>query len=232
MAQKAKLAVLLFGRALAVLLLVIGLFMLSGWIGSSWARNSGWIEPETGIEIMVATNGVHTSLILPLVTPQMDWRPYFPADDVEHADLPYSHISISWGQREVFLNTPTWADLKPITVWHAATGSEALLHVVHYVRPAPAENFRPMRLRREEYLRLAEAIEAQILPHDNRTQYTGYHSQDVFYETDGHYHVGNTCNQWTGDMLAAAGVKVGFWTPFSGGVMKWIDIPRRPSDSH
>lgn len=32
----------------------------------------------------------------------------------------------------------------------------------------------------------------------------------------------HTCNQWTGDMLADAGVPVGWWTPFAGSVMKWV----------
>ncbi|MFN2100493.1 DUF2459 domain-containing protein [Altererythrobacter sp. MF3-039] len=225
MAAKTKPALILAGRTLAVLLLALGLFVLAGWIGSSVPRNGDWTEPESGIEIMAATNGVHTELVLPLVTPQKDWRREFPASDLEHQDRPYTHISVSWGQRDVFLNTPTWADLKPITVWHAITGSEALMHVSHYVRPAPGENFRPITLRADEYIRLVEAIEAQSLPAEERAKYPGYYSQDVFYETGGSYHVGNTCNQWTGDMLAAAGVKIGLWTPFSGGVMKWVERP-------
>ena len=213
----------LAGRSLALLLLALGLFVLSGWIGSSIPRNVDWVEPESGIEIMVSTNGVHTALVLPLVTPHKDWHTDFPVSDVARPDLPYTHISVSWGQREVFLNTPTWADLKPITVWHAATGSEALMHVAHYVRPAPSEDFRPLRLRQREYARLVAAIEAHVLGAERRARYPGYYSQDVFYETGSNYHIGKTCNQWTSDMLAAAGVRTGWWTPFSGGVMKWID---------
>lgn len=211
------------GKALAVILLALGLFVLAGWIGSSIPRNADWAEPDQGIEIMVATNGVHTSLVLPAFTERKNWYDDFPSSDILRPHRAYTHVSISWGQREVFLNTPTWADLEPVTVWHAATGSEALLHVAHYVRPVPNEDFRKLMLRKDEYARLVTAIEAHILPADQRERYPGYYSQDVFYETDGDYHVGNTCNQWTGDMLAEAGVRIGFWTPFSGGVMKWID---------
>ena len=28
-----------------------------------------------------------------------------------------------------------------------------------------------------------------------------------------------------GNMLAEGGVQMGWWTPFAGGVMKWIDQP-------
>ena len=31
-----------------------------------------------------------------------------------------------------------------------------------------------------------------------------------------------TCNQWTSDVLAGAGIRTGWWTPFAGGVMKWV----------
>lgn len=226
MATQAQRALILAGRTLAVLLLALGLFVLAGWIGSSIPRNGDWTEPDYGVEIMVSTNGVHTALVLPVVTPQKDWREDFPASDVERPDLPYTHVSVSWGQREVFLNTPTWWDLKPITVWHAATGSEALLHIAHYVRPATSEDFRSLRLRPHEYARLVEAIEAEMLSPTDRTRYPGYYSQDVFYETGSEYHVGKTCNQWTSDMLSAAGVRTGLWTPFAGGVMKWVAQPQ------
>ena len=93
---------------LAGVLLALALFALAGWIGSSIPRNDGWREPADGVEIMIETNGVHTALVLPLVTPEKDWRTRFPATDLALPDRDYTHVSISWGEREVFLNTPTW----------------------------------------------------------------------------------------------------------------------------
>ncbi|MBO9519016.1 MAG: DUF2459 domain-containing protein [Porphyrobacter sp.] len=214
------------GRALAALflgiVLAIALFALAGWIGSSIPRNSGWVEPDDGVEIMVETNGVHTALILPLVTPEKDWRVDFPVTDVAPSSEPYTHISISWGEREVFLNTPTWWDLSPATVVRIiGVGGEGLLHVAHYVRPAPSEYVRPLTISREEYRRLVAAIE-QSLPQGPKVRHHGYGPQDVFYDAPGEYTVSNTCNQWTSDMLAKAGVRTGWWTPFAGGVTKWV----------
>ena len=53
-------------------------------------------------------------------------------------------------------------------------------------------------------------------------RHDGYGPQDVFYDAPGTYTLRNTCNQWTSNMLAAAGVRTGWWTPFAGGVMKWV----------
>lgn len=213
----------LIWRLFAWLALVIGVYFLAGWIGSSLPRNAGWQEPAQGIEILVETNGVHTAIIMPLVTQQKDWRADFPAADVAAPDRPYTHVAVSWGEREVFLNTPTWADLSPLTVLRIVTvGGEGVLHIAHYVRPAPNAAARPLRLSEADYARLVRRIEQEIPPRAARRKYRGYGADDVFYDGLGRYTPIRDCNEWTSDMLAAAGVRTGRWTPFAGGVMRWV----------
>ena len=218
-----RLAAWLVGGLASLIVLVL----LTGWLGSSIPRNADWREPADGIEIMVATNGVHTELVLPLVTAVKDWREDFPVNDIPAPDRPYTHVAVSWGEREVFLDTPTWADLRPATALRAMIGGDALLHVAYYVRPAPGPDNRPLRLTAAQYRRLVERIEAAVPPPDRRAKHRGYADWDVFYDARGRYRWNNTCNQWTSDTLAAAGVRTGWWTPFAGGVMKWA--PRPPS---
>jgi uncharacterized protein (TIGR02117 family) len=206
----------------------IALFLLIAWIGSSIPRNGDWREPERGIEIMVESNGVHTALVLPIVTLERDWREVFPIADIGRPDRPYTHVSISWGERQVFLETPTWWDLKASTVLRiAGVGGEGLLHVAWYVRPAPGEDNRPLRMTRAEYRRLLAAID-RALPQGRWVAHPGYGDYDAFYEAPGRYTIRNTCNQWTSDTLAAAGVKTGRWTPFAGGVIKWVPERGQP----
>ena len=220
-----------FVRALiAWFALALGLFFLAGWIGSSIPRNRDWREPPVGdpaaVTIFVETNGVHTALVLPKYTAQKDWSEAFPVADLGNPARPYTHVSVSWGEREVFLNTPTWADLSPLTVLHIiGLGGEGLLHVAHYVRPDPADDIRPLRLSAAQYATIVRRIEAILPPGpigEPRRHYPGYGNYDAFYEARGRYTAANTCNQWTSDTLAAAGVRTGTWTPFAGGVMKWV----------
>ena len=120
-----------------------------------WPRNSDWVEPdpreEPTVEIMVGHNGIHTEIAMPLVSLEKDWRGTFPASDIEASARPYTHVSVSWGERKFFLETPTWADVNPLTVIGAMFGGEGVLHVAHYVRPAPSEDYRILHLRPEEY---------------------------------------------------------------------------------
>jgi uncharacterized protein (TIGR02117 family) len=224
-ARYLKIAARIARWVFAGLLAIVLLFALGGWIGSAIPRNRDWQEPADGVAILVGTNGVHTELVLPLVTSEKDWRPVFPAADLPVPDRPYTHVAVSWGEREVFLNTPTWWDLSPVTVLRiVGIGGEGLIHATHYVRPAPSDDLRSLTLTSAQYRRLVAAIE-RSLPKGRRVRHDGYGPQDVFYDAPGRYTLSNTCNQWTGDMLAAAGVRTGWWTPFAGGVMKWVASP-------
>ncbi len=206
------------------------LFALVAWIGSSIGRGVDWTEPvaadERTIEIMVGSNGIHTEIAMPLVTAEKDWRAVFPASDIVASDQPYTHVAVSWGERSFFLETPEWTDLTLSTAVGAMTGGEAVLHVAHYVRPAPADDYRVLRLRASEYRALTQAVESHLVSASDHEVLPGYGSHDVFYSARGTYHIANTCNQWTSDQLAAAGVNVGIWSPLPGGVMKWV--PRAP----
>ncbi|MGZ3195833.1 MAG: DUF2459 domain-containing protein, partial [Croceibacterium sp.] len=142
-------------------------YSLAGWIGSSIPRNAGWREPAANdpgaVTIMVETNGVHTALVLPLVTPERDWQPIFPDSEIAAPSPEYTHIAISWGEKQVFLYTRTWGDLRPWTVLRiVGIGGDGVLHVAHYIRPAPADDIRPLRITREQYARLVAAIDRSL----------------------------------------------------------------------
>ncbi|MFC3099282.1 DUF2459 domain-containing protein [Altererythrobacter lauratis] len=212
-------------------------FLLSAWIGSSLPRPTpasisapiSAPEPSAGdsVTIMVETNGVHTGIIMPIVSAEMDWRAVFPsAGRAVNGRYP-THIAVGWGEREVFLNTPTWADLKLSTALRIALqGGEPVMRVSHYVRPAPGKNFRPLTIARADYARMAEAIAASLAPAGGpHAPLRGVDPHDAYYPARGTYTLAQTCNSWVGDMLAHGGVPMGRWTPFAGGVMKWIDAP-------
>ena len=210
------------------------LFALAGWIGSAIPRNSAWTEPsptEPHVEVMVETNGLHTGIVVPVVTQAKDWRTVFPsaARPAPPWGVEPTHLAFGWGEREVFLNTPTWADLSPGTALRVVTtGGDGLLRVGHYLRPAPSDFHRPLRLRPEEYRRLVMAIQATLPPSppgQDRAAYTSYELGSLYYDALGRYTAWNTCNQWVSDTLAIAGVRTGLWTPFAGGVMKWVPPP-------
>lgn len=205
-------------------------FALAAWVGSTIPANAQGPAPRDGITILVETNDVHTGIVVPVLSEVHDWRRTFPSASQPRPDgrLP-THLAIGWGEREVFLNVPTWSDLEISTALRIAVmGGEPLMRVAHYVRPRSGPNHRPVTLSRAQYARLVRAIEAALptpSPGARREVLRGTYSADAYYEAIGDYTLVTTCNSWVGDVLAEAGVPMGLWTPFAGGVTKWVPIP-------
>lgn len=218
----------MLARIAAGMALAAGLFVLAGWAGGLVPRNAGAVQPADGVQIMVETNGVHTAIVMPIVTQDVDWRRDFPGVALPRGGETPTHISIGWGEREVFLNTPTWGDLKIGTALRIVfAGGQSVMRVASYVRPAPGPDHRPVVVSRDGYLRLARAIRASLPDTGSkpRRALRAIDGGDSYYRALGHYTLANSCNTWTGDRLADAGLSMGLWTPFAGGVMRWIEWP-------
>lgn len=220
------------GTVAVLALLAIG-YPLAAWVGSSIPESGSAAPPSPDaetVQIMVETNGTHTSIVVPIVSEAKDWRESFPSAALSRPDgrMP-THLSIGWGEREVFLNVPTWGDLEASTALRIATvGGDPLVRVSHYVRPGASENHRPLTISLEQYATLVSAIERvlpEVPPGETREILRGTYVEDAYYDAEGSYSLANTCNTWVGDTLAEAGVEMGMWTPFAGGVMKWIPLP-------
>lgn len=218
---------------LTMLVMVVAGYFVLAFIGSTIPQNPGWREPESGVEILVETNGTHTGIVMPVVTAQKDWRLTFPSagEPLPGGQMP-THIAIGYGEREVFLGVPTWGDLTAGTALRIASlGGDSLIRVSHYLRPAPSASYRPLRITPAQYDRLARSIEAQLppMPPTGRTIFRDTYSRDGYYTARGRYTLGNTCNEWVGERLTEAGLPMGLWTPLASGVTKWIPLPAEQS---
>ena len=188
--------------------------------------NAGWTQAEAGVRIYIQSNGIHTGIVMPMVRGAVDWRDLARAEDLRDPRYAtYSHVSFGWGDRSFYLETPTWADVKPLTVIAAATGSErTVMHVDHLPEPRVDADTRAILLRPEEYRRLADFIRASFHAEDGQRpgHQFGYGDYDAFYDARGRYNAIRTCNEWTGEALRHAGVRIGAWTPFPVTVLGWF----------
>ncbi|MEP5938822.1 MAG: TIGR02117 family protein [Erythrobacter sp.] len=215
----------LFTSVLVGLAVIAIVYLLAAWIGSAIPRNADWTPPDDGVQIMVETNGIHTAIVMPLVTEHKDWRTDFPAQHTTASHRPVTHVSVSWGEKQVFLTAEDWADLTPAAAFGAIYGGEGLLHVAHYVRPAPSPDHRMLTISAQDYRKLVASIEPYVASPEAQTRYPGYSYYDVFYDAPGDYNAVMTCNQWTADRLADAGIKTAWWSPFARGVMQYVPDP-------
>jgi hypothetical protein len=105
------------GRVLTAVLALPALYLTAALIGSLVPVNRGWSEPAQGTTIYIADNGVHADIIMPVKADGLDWTPLVPKSDFAAADPNAQWIAFGSGEERVYLNTPTWWDITPRTIW-------------------------------------------------------------------------------------------------------------------
>jgi uncharacterized protein (TIGR02117 family) len=206
---------------LTAFLAVPALYLVTALIGSLVPVNRGWTEPVDGTIIYIADNGVHTDIVMPVSAQGLDWAPFIPRNDFAAPDPNARWIAFGSGEERVYLNTPTWWDLTPRTIWSALAGGKRVMHV-EYV-PDPSYAVREIRLRPEEYRRLWQAVRSDLRfgPGGKpvHVAHPGYGPSDAFYWANGKATALWTCNNWTARQLRLAGVKSSLWSPFAPGLL-------------
>jgi uncharacterized protein (TIGR02117 family) len=205
------------------LLAVLGLpaaYLLAALLGSLIPVNRGWQEPTGGVTVYIADNGVHADLILPVRAAGLDWAPFIPHSDMADASGE-QWIGFGAGERHVYLDTPTWADISPRTALAATAGGERVVHVEYTDDPAYAA--REIRVTPEQYRRLWAAIRAEFRLEEQgraiRISHPGYGPRDAFYQGIGRASALSTCNNWVAGRMRLAGIRTSLWSPFVQGLV-------------
>ena len=207
-------------RGLLAVLAIPALYLLAALIGSLVPVNRGWEEAERGTAFYLADNGIHADIIMPVRAQGLDWAPLIPKSDYAAADPNARWIAFGSGEERVYLETPTWSDITPQTIWSALTGGRRVMHVEYVSDPSYA--VREVRLRPAEYRRLWAAIRSDFELNRSggpqRIDHPGYGCCDAFYRATGRFHALKTCNTWAAGRLRLAGIKTSLWPPLVQGL--------------
>lgn len=196
---------------------LILLYIIAALIGSLWATNPQAEEcKQEKHEVFITTGGIHLDIVVPIEDiPEQLLDPAFQNDTT-------THIAYGWGERNFYLETPTWGDLTFSNGAQALlVSSEPLMHIRCHQKPL--KNWKRLELCEEALQSLFQYLDASFRKNENQ-QWTeipsqGYSRHDFFYEAHGQYHAINTCNTWLNNALKAANVKTGRWSPLTYGIL-------------
>ncbi len=186
-------------------------------------------EPTTEaatIPFFIRSNGVHTDLVVPVKSRYIDWSQQMPYYNTQASDTTYRFVGIGWGDKGFYLETPTWAELKPSTAIRAGFWlGTSLMHATYYREAdlVAGPQCVPLRLTPSQYRRLISYIQ-QSFQRDSTGNFIwipghSYADHDAFYEANNRYSVLNTCNTWANRGLKVSGQKASLWTPFDTGIL-------------
>ena len=171
---------------------------------------------ETSRQIYLQYSPIHADFVVPI--------DYLQARDLEGIELPGrpEYLVIGMGDRDIYVNTPTWGDLKARYALKALfVPSPRAMHVEPAYRKSSAwvtvdlcdGQFESLKAYILDSFKRTESGSVMIIPD---MTYTG---RDRFFEASGVYTLFNSCNNWANGGLKAAGQKTSIWSPFSQGVI-------------
>ena len=158
---------------------------------------------------------MHSDIVLNLETSKVDWNRLLP-QVVQGRKRGY--LAFGWGDKETYLNTPTWNDLKLSTALKALfLNTPSLLHVAYY-RDIRYYQTKELDLTQKQFKSLKQILKREFskVPH---YEAKGFSIDDAFYSSSRVYNAIKTCNSWSGDRLREANIGISYWTPFSFNVV-------------
>lgn len=202
---------------LAVTMLGLGTLIPRPISVSDAARLQSDNNPATR-RILVLSNPIHTDIALP-ADPDVLRALSFVSDAGLNLDYPGVHwVVVGWGSRAFYIETPTWADLKPGPVLKALTWDRSVMHVRRVGQIAEGlEAVRAVDLSNAAFERLAEEIVASFLTmgpgEPIAISNASYDEHDIFFPGVDGFNAFVGCNTWTARILRIAGLRTGVWTP-------------------
>ena len=218
--KKSLRAVGIFLEVLFAFLFLYGTIALYGAI-----IPTGELKTKGELYIYVQSNGIHTDVCLPACTKEMNWLNFLSPDHYSER-CTFEFVTIGWGDKGFFLDTPTWADLKVSTALNAAfLPSMTAMHVKYSEEPKVSHNRKKVYLNRREYSKMVKYIKKSFRLQNNKVQLIsgkGYSFNDNFYEAIESYHLFRTCNRWTNKALKEANIKTGVFALFPNGIISHL----------
>jgi len=186
---------------------------------------TGELKANGELAIYVQSNGIHTDVCLPAHTKEMNWLNFIPSASFKE-NFDFDYVTIGWGDKGFFLDTPTWADLKVSTALNAAfLPSTTAMHVKYSEEPKPSTTRKKVFINRKEYRKMITYIKKSFRLKNKKVQLIegkGYSYDDNFYEANESYHLFRTCNRWTNRVLKEANIKTGVFALFPNGIISHL----------
>jgi len=180
-------------------------------------------ERDKKVTVYITSNGIHTDIVMPIYTKQLNWAHELELPDSLLHDSIRTHLAVGWGDKGFFLETKSWADVKISVVFKAAfhLGNSAM-HVVHVPKPDKNQlQTIELKMTPSQYFRLTEFVKASFSKDGNHYRMITEHPYGMynyFYEADRSYGLTYTCNSWTNSALKVCGQRACVWTAFKGGI--------------
>ncbi|MGS4984404.1 TIGR02117 family protein [Pseudosulfitobacter pseudonitzschiae] len=163
-------------------------------------------------QVLLIAGPIHYDFILPLDD----------ATRTAFADLPDAallmdldgaqNLLVGWGAHDFYTTVGAYGDVTAQAAWRGLTGDSSVIRLDVVGAVPPELELRSLAMTDAQYARFLTALRATF--GDERPLATpGFTDTDLFYPAKGRFNGFRTCNVWVGEMIRAAGLRFGLWTP-------------------
>ncbi|MBT2559938.1 TIGR02117 family protein [Pedobacter sp. ISL-68] len=211
------------GRCSIAFITLIGLYFLIAFCCSRITINTNPSNPKE-VAIYIMTNGVHTDIVVPAVSAEINWTKEIRYQNTLEADSTYQYLAMGWGDKKFYLETPEFSDLKLSNGLRAISGlSTSAMHTTYYKKILEDASCKKIMISKTQYQQLINYILNSFRKDEaghliNVKSNIHYDIGDAFYEAEGSYSIFKTCNTWANAALKSCGQKSCLWTIFDTGI--------------
>ncbi|WP_394689319.1 TIGR02117 family protein [Hoeflea sp.] len=168
--------------------------------------------------VLVISSQIHTDIAFPADADVIENFDFMLRDGLDPSMPGVAYVVAGWGGRSFYIETPTWADLKPGPVFKALTVDDSVMHMSLAGQIDTAHpQVMPLELDELAFTPLLASVSASFrLDAEGDPMVVAgaqYGANDLFYEANGWFNALVGCNVWTARMLRDADVTTGWWTP-------------------
>ena len=170
--------------------------------------------------IFISSNGIHLDIIVLVKNLKKNFINNLQVQNNA------KYISFGWGDKEFYINTPTWGDLTFSTAFKALfLKSKTAMHVSFY--KTAYVQWKKIDLCKIQLENLNSFIESTFQKSKKKKfikiDASGYSKNDYFFEAHGSFSFYRTCNVWVNEALKKANIKTSIWSPFVYGILYHIE---------
>lgn len=207
-------------RTFLGILAFFALYFLFTYLLTIIPSNRDFQPAADGVDLYIISNGVHTDICFEIAEANLNWDGMIGLDNFKSNRSDIKYLSIGWGDKGFYFDTPSWADLTAKTAATAAfIPSPTAMHItVLDKKPIVGEMIRKTKVTKEQLKKMEQFIIDHLQQKNGKAllidccRYEGY--DDNFYEAQGSYHMLRTCNVWANQALKKGGVRTATWAPF------------------
>jgi uncharacterized protein (TIGR02117 family) len=204
-------------RLFAVLVCLPLFYLATGLIGAVVPGPIARTESAPTLAIALASGPIHFDILLPMTEPLRKSFAFAASRGVPVAGMDAQYLVVGWGSTGFYTTTGSYADLRAANVVRAMTGDSAVLHLdvagdqtdVPGLIWIPVSEAQLDLLAQKVLSSLKRDASGRPVPLDS----PAFGQTDAFFAAKGHFSLLRTCNVWVGEVLRAAGIPFGLWTP-------------------